>query len=115
VRKITPQNEVTTFAAGSNDDYADGTGSDARFGYIEGISIDRAGNLYIGDYYNHRVRKITPQKVVTTLAGNSTYGFANGIGEAAQFEGPGRLVMDNNNNLYVTDEDANMIRKIAIQ
>src|SRR5881394_883965 len=66
VRKITPAGVVTTLA-GLADNYGstDGTGSDARFGYLNGIAVDSAGNVYVSDSSN-TIRKITSAGVVTT-------------------------------------------------
>ena len=70
VRKVSPTGSVTTFAglAGASGS-TDGTGSDARFNNPQGIAVDSAGTVYIADTNNHRIRTITPDGVVTTLAG----------------------------------------------
>jgi uncharacterized repeat protein (TIGR01451 family) len=115
VRKITPGGVVTTLAgvAGSNGSL-DGTGSGARFGYLYGIAVDIAGNLYVTDTGNYTVRKITAAGVVTTLAGTrGVAGSADGIGISARFDGPYGIAVDSTNNLYVSDRNNEVIRKIT--
>lgn len=111
IRKITPQGEVTTFAGGTMG-YADGTGSAARFNQPYCITIDGAGNLYVGDRINHSIRKITTAGVVTTLAGNGTSGDATGTGSAARFNEPIGIVSDAAGTLYVADYINAKIKKL---
>ncbi len=115
VRKITPAGVVSTLAglAGSAGS-ADGTGSSARFDSPVGIAVDAAGNLYVSDYYNNTVRKITPGNSVTTLAGQAPVaGSADGLGAAARFNRPWGIALDSGGNLYVADRLNHEIRKIT--
>ncbi|WP_394758663.1 NHL repeat-containing protein [Flavobacterium sp.] len=111
IRKITPAGAVTTFA-GSTSGFQDGTATTAQFGFIFGISIDASGNLYAADSGNHKIRKISPTGVVSTLAG-STSGFANGTGASAQFNSPRGIFVDSSGAIYVADTDNHKIRKIS--
>ena len=113
IRKITPEGVVTTFA-GSTGGFADGTGTDAQFNEPYGITIDTSGNLYVADNKNHKIRKITPEGVVTTFAG-STEGDVDGTGTDAQFNNPFDITIDVSGNLYVTDRYNHKIRKITPQ
>jgi DNA-binding beta-propeller fold protein YncE len=113
IRKITPAGEVSTLA-GREEGFADGIGSDAMFYEPEGITIDAAGNLYVADTMNHRIRKITPAGEVSTIAG-SEEGFADGIGSVARFYRPAGIVSDAAGNLYVADFWNHRIRKIEIR
>lgn len=113
IRKISPDGLVSTVAGtASSFGFSDGIGAAAIFYGPSGIAVDRAGNMYVADQANHRIRKITPTRVVTTLAG-STQGFQDGIGTAALFSNPSSVVLDGDDNVYVADEGNQRIRKIT--
>ncbi|HEX6431708.1 MAG TPA: hypothetical protein VF008_28655, partial [Niastella sp.] len=97
--------------AGSNVGYIDGMGTAAKFSGPRGLVLDAAGNIYVADHSNARIRKITPAGMVSTLAG-SVQGFADGMGTAAKFNGPNDIAIDASGNLYVSDGYNNRIRKI---
>ncbi|WP_052467062.1 IPT/TIG domain-containing protein [Psychroserpens damuponensis] len=111
IRKITPNGEVSTFA-GSTEGNVDATGVNAKFNFPRGITIDSENNLYVSDTGNHTIRKITPTREVTTLAG-SILGFQDGAGATAKFSTPYGLVIDKENNILVADFFNNRIRKIS--
>ena len=112
IRKITPAGEVSTLA-GSVAGYADGTGSSAKFWNPSGLATDAAGNIYVADGANYRVRKVSPSGVVTTIAGTGANGFLDGPASSAMFSFLHALVLDSDNNIYVSDPDNNRIRKIT--
>lgn len=114
VRKISAAGVVTTLAGGGGKGTADGTGTAARFAEPRGIGLDASGNIYVTDYENHTIRKITAAGVVTTLAGGAGIeGFVNGQGTAARFKSLQGLAVDSAGNIYVGDAGNRAIRKIT--
>ncbi|MCL2627013.1 MAG: IPT/TIG domain-containing protein, partial [Cystobacterineae bacterium] len=104
---------VTTLAGSSTSGFLDGTGTTARFNGPYGIAIDEDDNLYVADRGNHRIRKVSRDGIVTTVAGSGTAGAANGTGTAAQFRLPEGIAIDLEGNLYVADNGNDRIRKVA--
>lgn len=115
IRKITPAGLVSTLAGTSGiSGYLDGSGAAALFSYPSRIAIDSAGNVYVADTLNYAVRKITPEGVVSTLAGTAgVIGNADGSGAAASFFFPGALAADSAGNVYVAQTSTDTIRKIT--
>jgi streptogramin lyase len=115
IRRITPAGVVSTLAgrlgtSGTNN----GTGTAARFNTPYGVAVDASGNVYVGDTWNHAIRKITPAGVVTTLAGLvGTSGTNDGVGVAARFSYPEHVAVDGNSYVYVADDGNSCIRKVA--
>jgi len=114
IRKIViATREVTTLAGSTTTGSSDGTGPAASFYHPYGIATDGT-NLFVADYANNEIRKVViATGVVTTLAGSTTAGFADGTGSAASFNCPIGITTDGT-NLYVTDYANNEIRKVVI-
>lgn len=92
---------------------ADGTGADATFKYAYDLVVDNSGNIYVADVTNKLIRKVTPEGVVTTIAGSvSSTSAVNGVGTEATFVQPYSITMDNNGDLIVGDRYA--VRKISL-
>jgi sugar lactone lactonase YvrE len=125
IRKLTPDGKITTLAGNpfiSRPDgfpqggYADGVGKAAQFDNPFGLAIDAAGNLYVGDFVNHVIRKVTTNGVVTTIAGFAgTPGNSDGVGAQARFHSPHGVAADAAGNIYVADQDNHTIRKLTPQ
>ena len=113
IRKITPAGEVTTFAGTGTAGFGDGTGAQAQFNRPSGVGTDSAGNVYVADAVDHRIRKITPGGVVATLAGTGIGGFADGTIEEALFPSPQGVATDGSGDVYVADTLNNRIRRIT--
>ncbi len=107
VRRISPAGEVSTYAGKhGTSGTADGVGTEAEFNMPEGIVVDSQGNVFVTDTYNFTIRKIDPNRRVTTFAGTGgVAGYADGRGQAAKFSKPIGLAIDAQDNLYVADAD----------
>ena len=104
----------TTLASRASAGAEDGIGSAARFNSPQSVAVDRAGNVFVADTGNHTIRKITPARVVTTIAGRPGQpGSADGGGAAARFDFPYAIAIDGADNLYVADTGNHTIRKIT--
>lgn len=111
IRKVTLAGVVTTVAGNPTAGYADGTGTAAAFNNPRGIAADSAGNLYVGDYNNYRIRKITPSGVVTSYAGDGTGGWVAGTETTKTSSEFSQLAVDAEGNVYYAD-NYNSIRKV---
>ena len=112
IRTITPAGVVTTLA-GNAQGFADGIGTAAAFSAPTDVLPDDAGNLYVADLFNHRIRKIAPDGTVSTLAGAGTSGSADGAGATAGFNEPHGLALDASGTLYVADRGNSSVRKVT--
>ena len=112
IRKITSAGIVSTFAGNGTAASTDGNGTNARVSAPQSVVIDSSGNLYVGDFSNNRIRKISPTADVTTLAGG-TQGYLDGTGTNARFYNPCGVAVDSSGNVYVADQANQRIRKIT--
>jgi hypothetical protein len=117
IRKITADGAVTTLAGVAGSPGADdGAGAAARFAFPSSVAVDCFGNLFVADTGNQTVRKVTPQGMVSTVAGRAGQaGFADGEGTSARFNHPAGVAADALGNLYIADQQNLVIRKITVE
>jgi sugar lactone lactonase YvrE len=111
IRKISPDGSVSTFAGGT-EGFADGTGSSAAFNTPSGLVIDSSSNLYVADTSNNRIRKVTREGAVSTIAGDGNAGYLDGPAAQAQFNGPIGVAVDARGNVFIADTYNDRIRKL---
>jgi NHL repeat len=117
VRKYSPDGKFIIVAGNGNFGYSGdgGPATLASFSSPEGIAVDPAGNIFISEFLGHRVRKVTPAGIITTVAGNGNDGYFGDGGPAtqAQLGQPKGLATDAIGNLYIADYEANAIREVT--
>lgn len=114
VRKIAAGTGMVTTIAGSSAGFLDGIGTAARFNGPIAIATDLNGNVYVADNNNHAIRKIAPGGLVTTIGGNGTSGYGDGVWPNVLFANPSGVAVDAEGNVLVADRKNNRIRKITM-
>ena len=130
IRKVSPDGTITTVAGtgiptgfidGEGGDPADDLGDDgpatgASLSQPNGLAVDGAGNLYIADEENHRIRKVTTSGIITTIAGTGQKGFSGdgGLATSAQLEQPAGVAVDAAGNIYIADTVNQRIRMVGL-
>ena len=117
VRKVTPGGVISTVAGNGTPGYSGdgGPAASAMLNYPTGVAVDAAGNLFIADEANNRVRKVNPGGVISTVAGNGTQGYSGDGGPAtsAELYYPYGVAVDTAGNLFIADEGNNRIRMVT--
>jgi len=121
IRLVAKSSGVITTVAGNGSAGFSGDGLNPQCGglaYPSGVVVDASGNVYIADWANNRIRKVTPgsNPTMVTIAGTGTAGFGGDGSNSmnAQFSGPTGLAIDGSGNLYIADVGNNRIRKITL-
>ena len=110
---IEPSGQIVTIAGSRVRGFADGPADAAQFHGPRGLGVDSAGNVLVADARNHRIRRITPDGVVSTLAGCGLAGHEDGPADEAKFDFPFGLAVDEADNIFVADENNHCVRQIA--
>ncbi|MGH2691416.1 MAG: Ig-like domain-containing protein [Actinomycetota bacterium] len=120
VRKVDPGGTITTVAGTGSFGFSGDGGSAtlAQLFYPVGLEIDPAGNLYIADYFNNRIRRVDTSGTITTVAGGGSCGFGGyggdgGPATSACLDNPTDVVVDAAGDLYIADYDNDRVRKVT--
>jgi uncharacterized repeat protein (TIGR01451 family) len=117
IRKITTAGIISTVAGSGQGGFGGdgGPAVSAALAFPSGIAVDAAGNLFIADLNNNRIRKVTPAGIISTVAGNGTSGFSGdgGLATSAQVSFPTSVAVDAVGNLFIADTGNNRIRRIG--
>lgn len=118
IRSVSSEN-INLFAgtgsAGFGGDY--GPAVSSQLGFPSGIAYDNLGNVYIADVYNHKIRKVDTDQIISTIAGNGSpvYNGDTGIALDISLNTPNGLAIDSSNNLYITEYNGNRLRKLNLE
>ena len=115
VRRVSPAGAISTWAGRQGQrNFADGAGVEAVFGGPADVAVGPDGCVYVADAGNHTLRKISPQGVVSTLAGQPLEaGDRNGLGRKAQLAAPNTVAVAPNGTVYLTDGETGAVRRIT--
>ena len=117
IRKVTSEGVISTVAGNGSAGFSGdgGPATAAQLDALDGVAVDSAGNLYIADSFNFRIRKVTTAGVINTVAGNGTPGFTGdgGPATAAQLGNTTGVAVDSAGNLYFSDVQSNRVRKVT--
>ncbi|MCP2297176.1 NHL repeat-containing protein [Nocardia amikacinitolerans] len=116
VRRVDPAGVITTVAGAGTQGY-NGDNQPAIIAELSqpcGVAVDGAGNLYIADRYNQRVRRVDPAGVITTVAGTGTAGYSgdNQLAVNAELQDPDGVAVDGPGNLYIADTGNQRVRRV---
>lgn len=117
IREVSPDGTIRTVAGTSSGGFSGdgGSATSAQLSEVWGVAVDTAGTLFIADSRNNRIRKVTPDGIITTIAGNGTNGFSGDGGSAidAQLSFPIDVAVDGKGNLFIADYNNDRIREVS--
>ena len=116
IRKVSTSGIITTVAGKGTKGFSGdgGPAGSAELGFTGGVALDSAGNIYIADGGNNRIRKVSTSGIITTVAGKGTKGFSGDGGPAtsAELGSPSGVAVDSTGNIYIDDENNDRIRRV---
>ena len=116
IRMVTLAGTISTIAGNGTAGFTGdgGAATSAELNEPQGVAVDPTGNVYIADFVNHRIRKVTPAGVISTFAGNGTVGSGGdgGAATSAALQSPLGVFADNQGNLYLADATGSRIREV---
>jgi sugar lactone lactonase YvrE len=113
IRKLTPKGDAVSTLAGGGEGFADGAGASASFSTPSALALGPDGSLYVADTGNNRVRKISPDGRVTTVAGDGNAGFRDGPASQAEFDAPVGVAVDGAGEVFVADTYNDRVRVVT--
>ena len=117
IRKVDAATKKISTVAGNGSGTFSGDGPDATLVGLNpwGVAVDSAGTLYIADFSNHRIRKVTTGGIISTVAGDGvgTYSGDGGAATAASLQDPSGVAVDSSGNLFIVDKSNRRIRKVT--
>jgi sugar lactone lactonase YvrE len=116
IRKVSSSGIITTVAGNRSAGYSgdDGPATSAQLDHPYEVAVDSTGNLFIADYLNNRIRKVSASGIIATVAGNGTWGYSGDGGPAAsaKINHPNGIAVDSEGNLFIADSNNQCIRKV---
>jgi uncharacterized protein (TIGR03437 family) len=115
IRIVTPDQNINTFAGQCSYPLFQGDGglaTQAKLNKPYSVAVDADGNVYISDTENQRIRVVTPDGIINTIAGNGTAGFNDGPALQAEFWSPSGIALDASGSIYIADKSNFRIRKL---
>jgi len=116
IRKVDASGKITTVAGNGTDGFSGDNvnATQTGLGAPSAVAIDAAGNIYIADTLNHRIRKVDAQGIITTIAGTGPAGYKgdSGLATQAELDTPESIAVDRAGNLYIADTFNNVIRRV---
>jgi hypothetical protein len=117
IRIVSASGVITTYAGNGTEGYSgdNGPATSAELFYPSSVALDKSGNLYISDIYNQRIRMVTSQGIIHTVAGDGTAGFGGDGGSAtlAELNHPAAVALDSSGNLYIADANNQRVRVVG--
>jgi trimeric autotransporter adhesin len=120
VWKVSPSGTATVFAGNGTRGYSgdNGAATSAQLSSPWGVGVDSSGSVYIADYTNQRIRKVSPSGIISTVAGNGSFGYSgtdgdNGPATSAKLYEPTGVCVDASGSIYIANYGGNNIRKVS--